>query len=168
MNTLKAIVLISSVLFAFACNKHSDANSEFKTLVDRNSKTENSQARKPDSKSEKAYKPCDCLITEILTTSQRYKELTKGLTQSVLKNGGLSFGISLEGSPNRRQDKDWVNSKTFDYTLYEVYAERRLNTSRFSFDPGNKQLYEVDEINNKLIPIEFDKSLLKNYSALCE
>jgi hypothetical protein len=105
------------------------------------------------------------IITEILTTSPRYKQLTKGLNEAVVKNGGQFFGISLEGSPYPRIDKSWNYSKTYDFTLYEMYVERQLNTARFSFDPVNKQLYELDEVHEILVPIEFDRSLLLEFNC---
>ena len=116
----------------------------------------------------KELNPCEDLVKEILTTSPRDKQLTKGLNKAVVKNGGLSFGITLEGSPNPTQDKAWSYSKTYDFTVYEMYTDRQLNIARFSFNPKNKQLYEYDEVHDQLKPIEFDRKLLLKYEALCK
>jgi hypothetical protein len=59
-------------------------------------------------------------------------------------------------------------SQTYEFTVYEVYTDRELNTARFSFNPNSRQLYEYDEIRNLLKPIEFDRKLLKKYDALCK
>jgi len=74
----------------------------------------------------------------------------------------------MEGSPNPRQDKTWSYSKTYDFTLYEMYPDRQLNTARFSFNPEDKLLYEYDEVHDQLKPIAFDRELLKKYEALCK
>jgi hypothetical protein len=93
--------------------------------------------------------------------------LTKGLAEAVLKNGGLYFGLALEGSPDPRQDSAMSYSKTYNYTLYEMYPDRQLNTSRFIFNPGNKQLYEYDPVHDQLTAINYAKNLLLQLDTGC-
>jgi len=168
------------MLVALTCNnqrreKAKDSNSAVKTQT--SEKLISKKIDKIDEKLiikklvksvQKEFNPCENIVAEILTTSPRYKQLTKGLYEAIVKNGGLSFGISLEGSPNPRQDKAWSYSKTYDFTVYEMYTDRQLNTARFTFNPNNKQLYEYDAVHDRLIPIEFDRNLLLKYEALCK
>jgi hypothetical protein len=168
MKTYRITIIVFSMLAAFACNNQQSKKAEGDASAVRKLTSEKSIIKKIDKTEQKDFKPCECLVTEILTTSPRYRQLTKGLNKAVVKNGGVSFGISLEGSPNPRQDKAWSYSKNYDFTVYEMYTERQLNTARFSFNPNNKQLYEHDAVHDKLIPIEFDRNLLVKYKALCK
>lgn len=163
----RIIGIVFLVLVAIACNNQPAKNGE------KNGTTDSNLNDKPDLKKtektvEKDQKPCELLVTEILTTSPRYAELTKGLQEAIEKNGGQSFGISLEGSPNSDENAEWSYSKTYDFALYEVYPDRQLNTARFSFDPSNKQLYERNEVNDNLEAIDFDKNLLKKFDTFCK
>jgi hypothetical protein len=168
MKTISTTVFVFSILTAFACNRQQTKKSEVDTTAVSKPTFEKSIIKKTNKTELKDFRPCKYLVTEILTTSPRYKQLTKGLGKAVVKNGGLSFGISLEGSPNPVQDKAGSYSKTYDFTLYEMYTDRKLNTARFSFNPNNKLLYEYDAVLDQLKPIEFDKSLLVKYEAHCK
>ena len=161
-------VIVFSMLVAFACNNQQSKKAEDNDSAVRKRTSEKPINKKTDKTEKKELKPCENIVTEILTTSPRYRQLTKGLNEAVVKNGGLSFGITLEGSPNPGQDKAWSYSKTYDFTIYEMYPERQLNTARFSFNPENKQLYEYDAVHNQPKPIEFDTNLLIKYEALCK
>ena len=154
------------MLATFACNHQQSKKAENETPAVKIPTSEKTIIQKIDKTEQKEFKTYESLVKEILTTSPRYKQLTNGLYEAVVKNGGLSFGISLEGSPNPKQDKAWSYSKTYDYTLYEMYTDRQLNTSRFSFNPIKKQLYEYDAVNDQLKQIEFDRNLLLKYEAL--
>ncbi len=112
-------------------------------------------------------KDCENLITEIVTTSDRYKQITKGLNKAVVKNGGQFFGIRLDGSPDPKPKEVCRYSKTFDFIVYEMYPDRQLNTARFSFDPDKKLLYEYNINSDKLKPLEFDKNLLLKFDSIC-
>jgi hypothetical protein len=41
---------------------------------------------------------------KIVETSPRCKQLTKGLYERIVKNGGTSYGVMLESSPNPKTD----------------------------------------------------------------
>ncbi|QXU41987.1 hypothetical protein [Pedobacter sp. D749] len=97
---------------------------------------------------------------KIVETSPRCKQLTKGLYERIVKNGGTSYGIMLESSPNPKTDPSQEYSKTYNFNLHESYADRMPILARFVFDPKKQQLYEEDVVNNKLIAIAFDKKLL--------
>ena len=158
------IVLIAS----FACT-----DKQSKKVTDTNSPVKKPtsvipETKKPDKTEKKEFLTCESIVTGTLMTSPRYKQLTKGLYMRVIKNGGQSFGISLEGSPDPNRDKAHSYSKNYDFIIYETYTDRRLNTARFSFNPQNKQLYEFDAVNDKLKPIEFDRNLLLKFESLCK
>ena len=157
MKIIKLLVIVPILIVAFACNSKQSKKEGIDKL--------------PSDKSNKIQPELTTLenvVQEILTTSPRYKILTAGLYETVVKNGGSSIGVNLERSPITKKHSDWVYSKTYDFTLYEMYSDRKLNTIRFSFDPENKQLYEFDAANDELKPIEFDKSLLIKYNSLCK
>ena len=160
--------MVLFILAAFACNNRQSKKADDTGSVASNPISEEPMLKGIEKSGQKDLKPCDNLVKEILTTSARYRQLTKELNKEVIKNGGLYFGIAMEGSPNPRQDKTWSYSKTYDFTLYEMYPDRQLNTARFSFNPEDKLLYEYDEVHDQLKPIAFDRELLKKYEALCK
>jgi hypothetical protein len=163
MKTFRILVIVLFILSAYTCNNKNNNKDATNKTAQKNEKTLAKNKTTP-----KDFKICESLVKNILLTSPRYIQLTKGLEKTVIKNGGQSFGISLEGSPNPKPDKAWGYSKTYDYTIYEVYTDRRLNTARFTFDPNNMQLYEYDAVADKLVPIEFDRNLLEKYKTLCK
>jgi len=156
------------ILTAFACNDRQSKKAKDNPYEVTKPTSGKALIRKIDKAEQKVLKPCDSIVTEIVTTSPRYKKLTKGLYKAVVKNEGISFGISLDGSPNARKDNSLSYSKTYDFTLFEMYTDRKLNTARFSFNPNNKKLYEYDPVHNQLKSIKFDRNLLLKYNALCK
>jgi len=96
----------------------------------------------------------------IVETSPRCKQLTKGLYERVVKNGGMSYGVMLETSPNPKIDPSQGYSATYNFNLHESYSDRMPVIARFIFDPKKRQLYEEDTLEGKLIAISFDKKLL--------
>jgi hypothetical protein len=112
--------------------------------------------------------PCIDLVMEILKTSPRYIQLTQEISKEILKNGEISFGISLEASPNPAKDKACCYSKTYDFAVYEMYSTRYVSAARFSFNPVNKQLYEYDAVQEKQKEIEYNREILVNYDASCK
>ncbi len=188
MKTFKLLIILLSLLTIFACKQQQSKKAENKPSAIIKQTTEKNidksdlktDVRKADNPLEHAIikkvdiseqlklKQCESLIKEILTTSPRYRELTKGLDKAVVKNGGQFFGVSLEGSPNPGIDMAWSYSKTYDFTVYEMYSDRQLNTARFTFDPGKRELYEYDALHDQLKQIDFDKKLLLKYDTICK
>jgi hypothetical protein len=147
------------ILIAFACsNEKGRLKVEYASVFNKNT----------NKNTGKEFKNCKNVVMDILKTSPRYIQLTKNLNEEVIKNGGISFGVSLEGSPNPSQDNTCCYSKTYDFAVYEMYKNRQLNTARFSFNPNNNQLYEYDAVQDKLIEIDFDENLLSKYGAVCK
>ncbi|SES10258.1 hypothetical protein [Pedobacter rhizosphaerae] len=97
---------------------------------------------------------------KIVESAPKYKQYTKGLYERVVKNGGTSYGLMLESSPNPKADLSQAYSKTYDFNLHESYSDRMPVIARFVFDPAKKQLYEEDTVEARLIPIAFDRKLL--------
>lgn len=167
MKHIHLILVVFSILAVVACNNQQRKKSEAHRADTINLLSEKSVLQKT-APVQKDFKPCDTIVKEIVITSPRFIQMTKELHKAVVKNGGQSFGVQLEGCPNPLADKGCRYSKTYDYTLYEVYPDRRLNTSRFSFNPVKRKLYEYDAVEDKLIEIAFDRSLLMKYEALCK
>lgn len=112
--------------------------------------------------------PCLDIAMEILTTSPAYLKKTKGLYEAVVKNGGTSFGITVEGSPNPKEDDALNFSENYDFNLHETYPDHSPVIARFTFNTSEKKLYEYDVAENKLVPIEFDSKLLMKFDKICE
>lgn len=169
MRTIKIAFILISMQFVLACNQPGKTpensapgirkQSPEKAIV---SKPDHIEPKELNTKelNTKELNINELLVKEILTTCPRYRQLTKGLRKAVIKNGGQSFGVRLEGSPNPKKDKAWSYSKTYDYTIYEMYPNRQLNIARFSFNPKNNQLYEYDAVLDQLQPIVFNRNLL--------
>jgi len=120
-----------------------------------------------EAKEKKGPKTCVDVVIEILTTSPTFVKETKGLDAAIVKNGGTSFGITIEGSPNPKNDGALDYSKTYDFNLHETYSDRMPVIARFTFNPANKQLYEYDIAEDKLNPIDFNRNLLLKFNELC-
>lgn len=115
----KEIVITFSIFTAIACN-----NTQSKKDVTTSS-TKGKKVYEKSITTKSEFKTRESIIKEILTTSPRYKQLTNGLYEIVVKNGGSSIGVRLEGSPNSRNDKTSNYSKTYDFALYEMYPDRQ-------------------------------------------
>jgi hypothetical protein len=168
MRTPQITAILFLVLFVVGCN-----NSQTKKAKESDSLIAKPIDEKPTSIKKKIAEKesstsCDSIVRELVLSSKRYKQLTKRLNKAVINNGGQSFKLSLEGSPNTHRSTSEIHSKTYDFTVYEVYPERQMNAAQFTFDPDNKQLYEYDPVIDTLIPIEFDKNLLVNFESNCK
>ncbi|MBB6501818.1 hypothetical protein [Pedobacter cryoconitis] len=117
---------------------------------------------------DKTTRPCHQIIYQILTTSPRYKSLTKGLAERIIANGGTSYGLLYEGSPNPKLDSALTYSKTYDYSVHESYPDREPVIARFSFDRKKRQLFEYDTAQDSLIAIAFNKKLLLDLDKACK
>jgi hypothetical protein len=169
MKYIRTLVIPLSILTAaFACNNQQSKKVKSTATVIKKEKIDIPIIKGPDKLVTKEFKKCEDLVKEILITSPRYKEITKGLSDAVIQNGGRSFGVSLEGSPDPKKDKEISFSETYDFTVYEIYADRRLNTARFSFNPVNKNLYEYDAVKDQLDKIEFDRNILLKFDVICK
>jgi len=161
-------IMVTIVLFVFACNPEYKEKSKktvdtVKTII---KKPVVSKIEKPTVQPVIPKRTCVAVVKDIVLTSPRYKQVTKGLNEAIVKNGGQSFGVSLEKSPHPQRDKAWSYSKTYDFVIYEKYSDRQLNTVRFSFDPRTKQLREYDPILDEYKPIAFNKKLLMQYDSV--
>lgn len=143
-------------------------SNSWKIVNESDNTTDKNITNKIESSEQLELTNCAEIVTQILTTSPRYKELTKGLYDAVVRNGGTSFGITLEGSPNPKDDNAWAYSETYDFSLHETYDDRMPVLARFTFNPTKRQLFEYDVVNNNLKIIQFDRNLLLNFNELCK
>lgn len=127
-----------------------------------------SKTSKLDTVSPVSTKTCSQIAYLILTTSPRYKSLTNGLKERIIKNGGTSFYISYEGSPYSKIDSATNYSKTYDYSIHENYPDHAPLIASFTFDPAKKQLFEYNVAQDSLIPAAFDKTLLADLGKACK
>lgn len=130
--------------------------------------TDKNVSKQFSNKEIKELNTCIDVVMEILTTSPVYINRTKGLYEAIVKNGGTSFGIMVEGSPNPSTDKAMGYSETYDFSLHETYSDRMVTIARFTFDPVDRQLYEYDILEDDLIPVDFDRNLLLKFNEICK
>jgi hypothetical protein len=161
------IVLIGfSILLLFACNNESGKKEKSNVTDYKTERLVNKIESKTKALEQNKTAQIESVLTVILTTSPRYKQLTERLYKSIVNNGGTSFGVRLESCPNPSPNNDWSFSKTYDFVVFEEYPDRRLNTLRFTFNPSDRNLYEYDAMNDKLKSIEFNRNLLKMYDSI--
>lgn len=166
MNNLISLFSLLTIVFLASCN-----NNQTNVKVISNNNTlikENKKSTKVVPKVKTESKKCIDIVIEILETSPVYIEKTKGLYEAVVKNGGTSFGIIIEGSPNPKEDEAMDFSKTYDFSLHETYSDRIPVIARYTFNPADEQLYEYDVIEDKLNPIDFDRNLLLKFNVKCK
>jgi len=123
---------------------------------------------KVGTKEKRELKTCIDIVTEILTTSPVYLKKTKGLYEAVVKNGGTSFEIMIDGSPNPKSDEANGFSDNYNFSLHESYPDRNVTIGYFSFNPTERQLYEYDVAEDKSYPINFDRNLLLKFNEMCK
>lgn len=159
------------IIFTASCNNsnnnniNSDDTSTKKIMtVESDDLTDNNISTREISESN----PCLDIAIKILTTSLAYLKKTKGLNEAVVKNGGTSFGITVEGSPNPKEDDALNFSENYDFNLHETYPDHSPVIARFTFNTSENKLYEYDVAENKLVPIEFDSKLLMKFDEICE
>jgi hypothetical protein len=162
MNKLFTVLFFFIVLVS--CGKRGDNNATEATTEAAASADSTKQVQLQGART----RNCLDVVTEILTSSPAYQKRTLGLAEAIQKNGGSSFGITLEGSPNPEKDQALNLSETYDFSLHETYEDRMPTIARYSFNPSEKKLYEYDVVNDQLIPIDFDKNLLATLSELCK
>lgn len=132
--------------------------------VESDNLTENSMSNHGNS----GPNPCLDIVIKILTTSPAYLEMTKGLYETVVKNGGTSFGITVEGSPNPKKDNALEYSENYDFNLHETYPDHSPVIARFTFKTSDKKLYKYDMAENKFVSIEFERKFLVKFDEMCK
>jgi len=121
-----------------------------------------------DPKEKRELKTCIDVAMEILTTSPVYLKKIKGLYEALVKNGGTSFGITIEGSPNPKSDEALGFSDNYDFSLHETYPDHNAIIGHFVFNPTERQLYEYDVAEDKSNLIDFDRNLLLKFKEICK
>lgn len=101
------------------------------------------------------------VIRRLLTTAPKFLEMTEGFNDRIIQNGGMGYEINLKASPDSVITKAWRQDTVYEFGLYASYPDRIQLYNTFIFDPKKKQLFEWDVVNDTLIPIKFDRSLLK-------
>ncbi|KFF07509.1 hypothetical protein [Flavobacterium reichenbachii] len=162
----KNIFLLSLTIILFSCHKTETSNTKVETTT---KKAIVKDTIKPaQNKNSSDTIACIDVVLEILTTAPSYAEGTKGLYEAVVKNGGTSFGITVEGSPNPERDKALDYSENYVLSLHETYPDRMPTIARYTFDPSKNELYEYNTAEDTLLPISFNKELLLKYRKVCK
>ncbi|CAA9194472.1 hypothetical protein FLA105534_00163 [Flavobacterium bizetiae] len=162
----KNLLLLSLIMIIFSCHK----TEVIKIAIKTNNKKTTTKDTIDQAQKDKVDDTVNCIdvVIEILTTAPSYVEDTKGLYEAVVKNGGTSIGITIEGSPNPERDKALDYSKNYVLSLHETYPDRMPTIARYTFDPSKNELYEYNTAEDSLMPITFNKDLLLKYHKTCK
>lgn len=163
---MKNKLLLLTLLITFSCHKPEKVKNATPVRLNKTTLKDTIETVKNQPKRDSIS--CIDIVLDILTTSQSYVERTKGLNEAVIKNGGTSIGLIVEGSPNPKRDEALEYSETYVFSLHESYPDRMPTIARYIFDASKSELYESDIANDSLIPISFDKDLLVRYHMLCK
>lgn len=163
-NNSLIIPLILVLIAMYSCQNNTKITSQKTTISAATNELKESNKVEIDSnKLQKTPKRIN-IVVNILTTSPSFINKTKGLNEAVIKNGGTSYGYTIEGSPNPKKDNAISYSETYDFNLHESYPDRMTIIARYTFDPAKKQLYLYDTVEDSLNSIDFDKKLLLQYN----
>jgi hypothetical protein len=160
MKIKNIVAILFTVLFAAACSDQQDFGNPLAGIPKEPGPKKIQTSAKMQSNS------FDILVTEMLKTSPRFEQLTKGYYSHLTENIGISYGIIMEGSPHQEMDKSLKISRSYVFSVYRSSEFGKLNIGYFTFNPRNKQLYEYDVNKRQLNEIEFDRDLLLKYEAL--
>lgn len=154
----------------FSCSQAVKNNDEPKRIETSKAITERVKEPKPIPEIKPIIETKNCveIIFEIIETSTHFLEKTKGLTDKIIKNGGTSYGLMLEGSPNPIDDDAENESETYDFNLHETYPDHSPIICRYSFNLAKKQLFLYDPAEDEFIEIEFDKKRMKSFNKSCQ
>lgn len=160
------IVFITLISILVSCKKEE----KIKSAVQNNDTIETIKDSIKAPKTIKGNDSITCIdvVLKVLTTAPSYVQRTKGLYEAIVKNGGTSFGITVEGSPNPEIDKALNYSETYDLNLHETYPDRMPTIARYTFDPSKNKLYQYDVAEDTLRPIDFNEDLLLEYRKVCK
>ncbi len=166
MKTNRITEMVFALVVVSACSHQQDLNVIFQEpeLI-----AEMPHQQKNATSGQHEVNSYEYIVAEILTTSPRFRQLTKGLYRKTLsesENLDLHFGINMEGSPNQRKDMTWNISRSYDFSVYSISAHGKLNIGYFTFNPKNKLLYEYDKAKSQLNAIAFDRDLLLKFETL--
>jgi len=157
---MKTAGLLFIFLIVISCNSQNRQTTRDTTETDSIITTPHSQAV--------TLTYCPELVKEILRSSPRYKQLTKGLPEAVKKNGGTSVDIVLDKSPDYKKDNAMEYSANYEMQLMENYPDRKVNFAHFTYSPDKKELYEYDMVRDQYTTVAFDTFLLKNAAKYCK
>lgn len=109
---------------------------------------------------------CKEVVMFILESSPRYQAIIAEL-DSATKPNHMTYGTMWEATPNPEADEVPQHSDTYDINVHESYKQRMNVVARFSFDPAKRQLFEYDVVNDTLLPVSFDTTLLMKAEKKC-
>ncbi|MBN2893300.1 MAG: TonB family protein [Bacteroidales bacterium] len=96
------------------------------------------------------------IIFKIINSSTYFKNLTNGLSERIIENGGTSYGFIVAKKPSDEKDK---TQKIYEISLHETYPDRIVTITRFIFDIQLEKLFVNNIIDTT--QIDFNKDLLK-------
>ena len=162
----KTPMLFVLLMFFSFCN-----NTELKTQI-KNISSKDADfiqvALQQNKQRDTSFNICIDAVYKILESSKRWKTLTRGLEKRIQKNGGTSYGTSLDASPQPKKDGALAISDIYEISMHESYPDHISYITKFTFDPQKNQLYEYDVATDSLRPLTFDRNLLQVVHKPCK
>lgn len=112
--------------------------------------------------------PCYETVENIIVSSKIFTELTKGLNEKIIANGGSGYLLILENNLELTENNLKGRSIVYEYSLRENYPDRAIPIAKFVFDPNQLELYQENMSEETLTKIDFEKKLLTPYLNQCK
>lgn len=112
-------------------------------------------------------KPCDEIVVNIIMSSKEFIELTEGLNDRIIANGGSGYLIVLENNSDSIYNKEQKKSAVYNYSLRENYPDRATPIAKFIFDPNKLLLYQEDMSEGTLKRMSYDKAIVDSFLKNC-
>ncbi|MBK7434831.1 MAG: hypothetical protein IPI66_13680 [Chitinophagaceae bacterium] len=154
-NRIIFFIPVLAFFFLFSCDQGNKA------------KPEKQEERPLTEKDTVKNRPCREVVMDLLTDTDRFREITRGLNEAIKKNGGTSYGLMLEASPDPARDEANDRSAFYEISLHESYPDRMTVTARFRYNPEAQRLYQVDPVEDTLIPLNFDRRYALEMKKAC-
>ncbi|NRS90644.1 hypothetical protein HNQ02_003590 [Flavobacterium sp. 7E] len=122
-NNSLIVPLIVVLITMYSCQNNTKINSQKTTISAATNELKELKRTKIDSNTIQKTTNRINIVAKILTTSPSFIDKTKGLNEAIIKNGGTSYGYTLEGSPSPEKDTANSFSRTYDFSLHESYTD---------------------------------------------
>ena len=110
---------------------------------------------------------CIDAVFKIIESSENYRELTDGLEERIIKNGGTGFGFSVNVSPNPNVDQAIEKGDFYEISVHESYPDRMVNLEYYRFDRHQKKLFVMNIVEGEYEEIAFDHNLIAEFERAC-
>ncbi|MBA5793535.1 hypothetical protein H1R17_09465 [Flavobacterium sp. xlx-214] len=116
----------------------------------------------------KVSKDCIEMVFELIKSSEHFKELTDGLNENIIANGGTGFGFTVETSPNPNLDNANEKGDYYEISVHESYPDHMTNIAHYRFDRHQKMLFVLNIVTAEYEEINFNHQLIADFNLACK